>query len=680
MEKSGNFYFARTYTQNVIEKISEKKRYLSSDDEGEGQLKKKLKTNGGPWIRFDHFYMDEWDENFGKIDCFAKEKITGKTFDNLINETNSTKYLIAVCPEATEEKTTYSYYDAEALNEIYQGENNQFKSIKKVFFYSVDFFNIDKKNWSEKYQKRELEFEGEIELVADDKNARGKFMDSYLRALKGSPEAQLELYHFYRKGEGVKKDDKKAFEWIKKCSDQNYPNGLVALGYCYIEGIGIEKNPFKAKECYERAIEIGDLDSAYFNLGAWYETYEKNMENASLYYEKASERNNGAAAFRLANYYLYLAKYQNEKEKTKYFESLAFKYFKKAVELKVDRAYWFLAECYYVGLGVEKNLGEAFKYYSLSAEKTKSQESVEAIIKLAVYYEELAVESDKEEAIKLRKEALACYKKAVELGFYKACEPLAQYYFYGLAGETNLKEAFKYYKWDAKKNNSCTAYDMLGHFYEEGLGGIEVDDVKAYDCYEKAVGENNPRAIFKVACYDKEEAKGLEEEGKIEEAKALREKAFKGFKLAVELKYPDSYGHLADCYFYGFGTDIDYQEAFNNFLLFSQKKTNSSCHTLLGYTYTHLGYYYDEGIGGVEVNEELAFFYYSRGVRENDPVAFYKLAECYELGIGTPMNIQLAVKYYRRAYEENINRQEVLEKILLLTLNEKSLRHSYLSQ
>ena len=41
-------------------------------------------------------------------------------------------------------------------------------------------------------------------------------------------------------GDGVEKDEVKAFEWYKKSAEQEYSDAQCHHGYCYENGIGTE--------------------------------------------------------------------------------------------------------------------------------------------------------------------------------------------------------------------------------------------------------------------------------------------------------------------------------------------------------------------------------------------------------------------------------------------------------
>ena len=71
---------------------------------------------------------------------------------------------------------------------------------------------------------------------------------------KGHKKAQYRLARCYDKGDGVKEDDKKAFELYMKSAKQDYAKAQYHLGKCYLKGKGVAANADEAKKWLKRAI------------------------------------------------------------------------------------------------------------------------------------------------------------------------------------------------------------------------------------------------------------------------------------------------------------------------------------------------------------------------------------------------------------------------------------------
>ena len=65
----------------------------------------------------------------------------------------------------------------------------------------------------------------------------------------------------YYRGNGVKQDYIKAYEWFSKSADNGEPAGMYHLGEMYLKGEGIHKDYTKAAECFSKAAKKGHKES-----------------------------------------------------------------------------------------------------------------------------------------------------------------------------------------------------------------------------------------------------------------------------------------------------------------------------------------------------------------------------------------------------------------------------------
>ena len=56
-------------------------------------------------------------------------------------------------------------------------------------------------------------------------------------------------------------DFEQARPWIEKAAAQDYPNAVGLLGGMYFEGEGVTPSWRRARELYERAIELGNSEA-----------------------------------------------------------------------------------------------------------------------------------------------------------------------------------------------------------------------------------------------------------------------------------------------------------------------------------------------------------------------------------------------------------------------------------
>ena len=57
---------------------------------------------------------------------------------------------------------------------------------------------------------------------------------------------------------------------INKSAEMGHVNGIYMVGYCYQNGIGVEKDEHKAFIYYQKSAEMGNADGA-FNVGYCYD-------------------------------------------------------------------------------------------------------------------------------------------------------------------------------------------------------------------------------------------------------------------------------------------------------------------------------------------------------------------------------------------------------------------------
>ncbi|KAF0544221.1 calmodulin-dependent protein kinase [Gigaspora margarita] len=61
----------------------------------------------------------------------------------------------------------------------------------------------------------------------------------------------------YQNGIGVEKDGQKAFEYYQKSANMGNSEGTRMVGFCYQNGIGVEKDEQKAFEYYQESADMG---------------------------------------------------------------------------------------------------------------------------------------------------------------------------------------------------------------------------------------------------------------------------------------------------------------------------------------------------------------------------------------------------------------------------------------
>ncbi len=79
----------------------------------------------------------------------------------------------------------------------------------------------------------------------------------------GNPKAQNKLGMMHLNGEIVVKENYLAYHWFRRAAEQNFPEGLLNLGFCYEHGIGVTKDTEKAISLYRAALKLGSQTAKY---------------------------------------------------------------------------------------------------------------------------------------------------------------------------------------------------------------------------------------------------------------------------------------------------------------------------------------------------------------------------------------------------------------------------------
>jgi len=116
------------------------------------------------------------------------------------------------------------------------------------------------------YKLGDMYYNGEG--VSKDNNKAFKWYEK--AALQGDADAQYELGSMYSSGAGVPKDPKKAFEWHEKAALQGNQYSQSTIGDMYCSGVGVSKDYKKAFEWHEKAALQGNPLSQFITGKSYY--------------------------------------------------------------------------------------------------------------------------------------------------------------------------------------------------------------------------------------------------------------------------------------------------------------------------------------------------------------------------------------------------------------------------
>lgn len=89
--------------------------------------------------------------------------------------------------------------------------------------------------------------------------------------------------YLYEVGQEIQRDMNESFKYYERSSMQEDSKGLYKIVYCYYEGVGVKVNYIIAREYFEKAAELGDVNALY-NLRSLYrngkveQDYNKELE------------------------------------------------------------------------------------------------------------------------------------------------------------------------------------------------------------------------------------------------------------------------------------------------------------------------------------------------------------------------------------------------------------------
>ena len=226
-------------------------------------------------------------------------------------------------------------------------------------------------------------------------------------------------------------------ELEKLCQENNAEAMIEAkinLAKCFYEGKGTEKNDYVAFDIYKELADAKVYDPSLYYLAQYYfygGPVEIDTKKAYEYYNKAYEhnKNNLDAKWRVAISY-YVGKYFNEKNSKKAFEMM-----NELANAGFGKAYYYLADMYYYGDGVERDYKKAQE--NLEKSVIKKEFVYDSRYRLGMMYlERKAKEIDYSKADQYFREIL---DENYDDAYYKLAYVLEKY-------EKEGKEAKQYYE------------------------------------------------------------------------------------------------------------------------------------------------------------------------------------------------------------------------------------------
>jgi TPR repeat protein len=141
-------------------------------------------------------------------------------------------------------------------------------------------------------------------LMSHDASSADEITELQSRAKGGNAKAQIDLAMRLRDGKGVTKDDAEAMQWAHKAADAGNADALDFVGFAYLRGAVVKRNPAIAIAYFKAA--ANDSAQAAFNIGQCYfgaQGTEQDCAKALDWWKTAAERSHGRAAANAAMAY-----------------------------------------------------------------------------------------------------------------------------------------------------------------------------------------------------------------------------------------------------------------------------------------------------------------------------------------------------------------------------------------
>ena len=458
-----------------------------------------------------------------------------------------------------------------------------------------------------------------------------------LAAENGYTEAQKNMGEYYYYGSfGCRRDMKEAIKWYEMGAKSNEPTCVFTLGLIYEEGDGVQKNILKAADWYQKGAQAG-IPSCLYNLGKLIINKEISGEEekgVNLIHQ-AAEQNMPDAMCNLGDMYSYEDGLTIDYEK-------AFYWYEKAAETKHSRALTELGDMYYAGKGVRQDYRKAMEYYQKACDEGYPY----AFYSLGfMYWKGQGTLPDKEKAQEYLSQAAAMGNESAfqllnrmdhESEEEKDIDPFARQAYLEAQQALADKETEKYINLLSQSANLgyVQALNDLGDLYFNGeLAPKHMG--KAYEYFLKASQNGSGYGSYSCGFILMKGSSDIPRD---------IEKGLSMFRLAVEQNYKAATRDLAR-YYYSLETEEDNRKALDYYLQYIEYNPKDT-DTLL-----HIGLIYESGLG-VPLNIDLARRYYERAAEQDETgMAYNFLGGTYMNDEETESNERKAVHYFQKAIE-----------------------------
>jgi TPR repeat protein/type IV secretory pathway TraG/TraD family ATPase VirD4 len=298
---------------------------------------------------------------------------------------------------------------------------------------------------------------------------------------RGSAQAQTELGHQYRKGEGVPKDPSEALRWYLKAADQGLAEAEAEVGELYMGGEGIAENDAEAIRWLRKGVDQGDA-IAEANLGLLYlrgQGVPRDDAEAARWFRKAADQGSAVAQASLGELYA-----NGQGVGQDYAQALT--WFRKAAEQGDALGQTGLGVMYLKGQAVKRDYAEALAWFRKAAD----QGDPEAQSNIGTMYS-VGQGVDRDYTA-----ALNWFRKAADQGNADAQGNIGLLYFNGHGVDRDYRTAMFWLR-KAADQDDPGAETAIGVMYANRLG-VPRDYVEAFRWYRKAAAQGDPSGEYNL--------------------------------------------------------------------------------------------------------------------------------------------------------------------------------------
>lgn len=297
--------------------------------------------------------------------------------------------------------------------------------------------------------------------------------------VKIASQAASVLGQMFWRGEGVRKDPKKAFKWFHRSASHGNAAAMNYLGLMYQHGVVVPQNIDKARQFFLKAAEKDNAD-AQANLALTYLDKTRPDYAAAYKYFSLSLRQGNLVAMH------YLGLMYHKGLGVAHSCSTALSFYKNAVERgDQNRPYLFRGYKHYLisnYLGGNKDQMElSLLNYLIGAEM--GYEAAQTNVAWLLDKKKFSFE----DPLRSAKLSIIYWNRAANQGNVEARVKMGDYYYYGnlAIGNPDYKLAASYYQ-SAEAEMSAMAMFNLGFMHENGVG-VEKDYHLAKRYYNRAL-------------------------------------------------------------------------------------------------------------------------------------------------------------------------------------------------